>query len=88
MRYIKAEDILPEEVIRQIQQYADGVTVYIPRRAENRRGWGCGTGYRRELAERNSQIIRQHCQGVSIPALAERYHLTEKSIRRIIRGTK
>ena len=36
MRYIKAEEILPKALIEQIQEYADGVTIYIPRKAENR----------------------------------------------------
>ena len=30
--YIKAEDVLPEELIHQIQDYADGVYIYIPRK--------------------------------------------------------
>ena len=32
MRYIKAEDILPEEIVELIQQYVDGETIYIPAR--------------------------------------------------------
>ena len=51
MRYIKAEEVLPGELIAQIQQYVDGVSIYIPRKAENRQPWGCATTYRRELAQ-------------------------------------
>ena len=86
MSYIKAEDILPEEIIALIQQYADGVSIYIPRKAENRRVWGCGTGYRKELAQRNLHIRRERADGAGIPELAEKYHLSEKSIRRILRS--
>ena len=49
MSYIKAEDILPEEVIELIQQYVDGESIYIPRKAGNRLSWGCNTEYRAEL---------------------------------------
>lgn len=84
MRYIKAEDILPEEMIRAIQQYVDGATIYIPRKAENRRAWGCGTAYKSELVARNEHICRDHQQGAGISQLAEKYHLSEKSIRRIL----
>ena len=87
MRYIKAEEILPEEVIELIQQYVDGQTVYIPRKAENRRAWGDATSYKTELAERNRRIRREHQQGCSVSELADRYHLAEKSIRRILRNT-
>ncbi|MBQ8835336.1 MAG: hypothetical protein IJ001_10530 [Oscillospiraceae bacterium] len=85
MRYIKAEDILPREVIALIQEYADGVTIYIPRKAENRRAWGRGTAYRKELDTRNEHIRAEQAAGTPVPALAEKYHLSEKTIRRILR---
>lgn len=85
MRYIKAADVLPEEVIALIQQYADGVSIYIPRKAENRRAWGCGTDYRAELADRNAAIRLAHAAGEPVRQLAQRYHLSEKSIHRILR---
>lgn len=85
MRYITAEEVLPAEVIALIQQYVDGVTLYIPRKAENRRPWGCGTDYRSELAERNRRIHREYAEGTPISGLARKYHLCEKSIRRILR---
>ena len=40
MSYIKAEEILPEELIRQIQKYVDGVYIYIPRKPGTRHAWG------------------------------------------------
>lgn len=88
MRYIKAEAILPQELIAQIQKYADGVNIYIPRKAENRRSWGCDTTYKQELSRRNQSILRQYRDGAKIPFLAEHYHLSEKSIRRIIIATE
>ena len=86
MSYIKAEDILPEDLIAQIQQYADGVSIYIPRKAENRRAWGNGTDYKSELRERNRRIREERKAGASVAALADEYHLSEKSIRRILRS--
>ncbi len=85
MRYIKAEDALPKELIAQIQQYVDGVSLYIPRKAENRRSWGCATDYREELLQRNRDIRKDRAAGMAVPELAERYHLSEKSIQRILR---
>lgn len=85
MRYIKAEEVLPKEVIALIQQYVDGVTLYIPRKAENRRSWGFGTDYRTELARRNASIRRARAAGATVRELAQTYHLSEKSIHRILR---
>ena len=86
MSYIKAEDILPEEVIALIQQYVDGESIYIPRKAGKRLSWGCNTDYRAELCRRNARICQEFAQGESVQQLARRYHLTEKSIRRILRN--
>ena len=84
MSYIKAEEILPEEMIRQIQEYADGVYIYIPRKPGTRHKWGEDTGYRSELKARNAQIQNDYASGMSVPVLSRKYHLSEKSIRRIL----
>ena len=36
MGYVKAEDVLPEEVLELIRQYIDGELIYIPRKGEKR----------------------------------------------------
>ena len=84
MSYIKAEEILPEELIRRIQEYADGVYIYIPRRPGNRQPWGQETGYKAELKLRNDRIRNDHASGASVTVLSRKYHLSEKSIRRIL----
>ena len=83
--YIKAEDILPEEVIALIQEFVDGETIYIPRKAANRHSWGQGTTYKAELRERNRRIRAEHTVRTPVGNLAKRYHLSEKSIRRILK---
>ena len=84
MSYIKAEEILPEELIRQIQEYVDGVYIYIPRKPGTRHLWGEETGYRSELRERNARICREYAAGETVFSLSRNYHLSEKSIRRIL----
>lgn len=84
MSYIKAEEILPEELIRQIQQYVDGVYIYIPRKPGTRHSWGQETPYKGELKVRNSRIRSDYAQGIPVAALSRKYHLSEKSIRRIL----
>lgn len=49
MGYIRAEEILPIEVIELIQQYVDGENIYIPRKTEHRQEWGAGTQIKQEL---------------------------------------
>lgn len=85
MGYIRAEEILPEEIIALIQQYVDGTNLYIPRKQENRQEWGAKTAYRVELQDRNQLIYKGYLSGMTIYELAESYYLSEKSIQRIIR---
>ena len=84
MSYIKAEEILPEELIRQIQKYVDGVYIYIPRKPGSRHAWGQKTDYKAELKIRNDRIRNDYAAGASVQALSREYHLSEKSIRRIL----
>lgn len=82
--YQKAAEILPRELIEQIQQYADGICLYIPRRENARQDWGAGTEIREELRIRDENIFADSRRGLSVTELAKRYYLSEKSIQRVL----
>ena len=86
MKYENARDLLPPDLLRQVQSYASGMLLYIP--AIEKRGWGESTGYRRQLAERNRDIRQAFSHGVSIEALSEVYSLSVETIRRIVYSKK
>lgn len=56
MRYQKANEILPKELVELIQSYMDGGYVYIPRKEENRKSWGETSSARKEIQARNRDI--------------------------------
>lgn len=56
MGYIKAEDLLPPELLRRVQEYAEGQLLYIPRRDAHRNAWGSLSGAQTHLRERNARI--------------------------------
>ena len=85
MGYMKAEEILPMEIIELIQQYVDGRNIYIPRKSEHRQQWGSGTAIKKELCDRNQDIYVDYRAGMNTKTLADKYFLSEKSIQRIIR---
>ena len=85
MGYIKAEKILPIEIIELIQQNVDGQNIYIPRKSENRQVWGASTEIKQELHSRNQQRYADYQSGMTVSELARRYYLSVKSIQRIIR---
>lgn len=84
MSYIKAEAILPADLLAEIQKYISGRKIYIPAKQDNKLNWGMKSGYRQELNDRNTEIFFQYLQGVKISELAIRFYLSEKSIYRII----
>lgn len=87
MDYIRAADILPQELIEQLQEYVDGVMLYIPKK-EKKKTWGEQTATKASLAKRNARIYAEFITGKSVQMLAEEYFLAKKSIQRIIRQEK
>ena len=57
MSYYKAEEVLPEHIIKEIQKYVDGHSIYVPKKPDNRKNWGESTETLSFLEKRNEQII-------------------------------
>lgn len=88
MSYQNSINILPRELIEQIQEYVEGKVIYIPKKAANKKPWGEYTDTKRILALRNQQICFDFQDGLGIKQLSEKYFLAEKSIQRILRQGK
>ena len=86
MSYIKAEDILPRELIEEIQKYVDGRNIYIP--CKEKQDWGSKTDTRQFFRERNRRIYESYKQGMRSRELASSFALSEKSIQRILRDQR
>ena len=84
MSYLKAEEHLPSELIKEIQKYISGAQVYIPGIAENRLHWGEKNGTRKILENRNKSIRHLKDTGVKIDDLADQFGLSSDSIRKIL----
>ncbi len=84
MSYIKADHVLPQELLELIQEYVDGGYLYIPRKNNNRKSWGESTNSKVWMQNRNTEIYNAYKNGLRIPELAKRYYLSEKSIQRIL----
>ncbi len=84
MSYLRAEELLPEELVKEIQKYIQGVQLYIPKVEKARLGWGQKNGTRERLSERNSRIRSLKEDGWKIDDIAELYNLSSDSIRKIV----
>lgn len=84
MKYINANAILPDMLVKELQKYVQAEYIYIPAKDEQHKLWGELSGYRKELAKRNAAIIMEYDNGISVEELAERYFLSVSAIRKII----
>ena len=84
MSYKKATHVLPQDLLRKVQEYVDGEFLYIPRVSGNKKSWGEMTSIRQDLQERNKHIYDDYLAGENMESLAEKYFLSLKSIQRIV----
>lgn len=82
MKYKNANEILPAELVEELQKYIQGEFVYIPKK--DRQTNRAVTEYRIELEKRNARIYTMHLEGISNEQLAKSFSLAESSIRRIL----
>ena len=84
MKYINANEILPDVLVKELQKYVQAGYIYIPAKSEQHRSWGELSGYRRELERCNKAILAEYHRGVTVGELADRYYLSVYAIRKII----
>jgi len=83
LTYKKGADVLPDQLLKEVQQYAEGCLVYIPKKGD-KVGWGHISGSRDWIDRRNEEISCLFMQGEPVKNLSEEYHLSEDTIRKII----
>ena len=84
MRYKNGKEILPSELLKELQKYIQGELIYIPTMETERKGWGECNGTRESIRTRNFEIYKRYKEGCSIDQLISYYNLSEESIRKII----
>jgi len=83
MKYRNAQDILPDRLFKELQRYAPGETLYIPS-PDNKKPWGETSGAREYYKKRNAKIREKYRNGSDMETLADEYHLSVDSIRKIV----
>lgn len=78
-----ARDILPDRLLRELQEYVSGETLYIPS-AREKKPWGEVSGARSYYKRRNAEIRRKYADGKTVDDLCEEYHLSYDTIRKTL----
>lgn len=84
MKYLNARVVLPDALVKELQNYVQGEYIYVPIKQKQQKRWGEVTGYRQELKQRNQQIKEEYKSGIPMDCLAEKYCLSLYTIRKII----
>jgi Mor family transcriptional regulator len=84
LRYVNAKDVLPPDVLAEVQKYSGGSLIYIPKQDCEKAGWGQSNGTRAQVFLRNRLIAESYRNGTTVFELMDEYCLSEASIRKII----
>lgn len=84
MKYRNAKEILPDELLKELQKYAPGEIIYVPSDRE-RKKWGIETGARHFYEQRNEEIRHKYFRlKVSIEMLCDEYCISDDTVRKIL----
>lgn len=83
MKYRNAAEILPGDLLEELQTYIEGELLYIPK-ATPKKEWGEKNGSRAYYLERNRQIKEKFLAGSDMEELSGEYGLALNTIHKII----
>lgn len=83
MKYRNAAEILPRELLEELQSYIEGELLYIPK-ATPKKEWGANNGSKAYYLQRNQQIREKFLAGADMEELAVEYGLALNTIHKII----
>jgi Mor family transcriptional regulator len=84
LKYVNADDLLPEKLLKEIQHYVQGETIYIPKPRNAYKKWGSQSGSRAFIDKRNAGIKQAFKNGKTIDQLGLEYHLSCETIKKIV----
>lgn len=84
MKYINAKEVLPRELLNEIQKYVSGEILYVPKPDGKKNTWGSKSGIKQEILNRNKEIKFQKKNGKTIEELMYQYNLSYDTIKKIV----
>ena len=69
IKYRNAAELLPPQLLQELQKYAQGETPYVSK--VKRESWGAGTGAKTFFSWRDADIRKQFSRGVGLEKLSE-----------------
>ena len=86
--YKKATEVIPDELLKELQHYINGEYIYIPKTEATKAEWGANTESKTMVKRRNTEIYQKYLSGTPTKELANLYFLSQKTIQKIIANVK
>jgi hypothetical protein len=83
MRYINAAEVLPKQLLIQIQQHIHGELLYIPQACDGKK-WGEKSGSKQYYDMRNNQMKKKYQSGYTIEQISQEFGLAYDTVRKIV----
>lgn len=83
MGYKNAAELLPPDLLKDLQEYFSGGIIYIPKTTKKAK-WGELSGTRRDIDNRNMMIRNLFKSGKNISELSGQFFLSEETIKKIV----
>ena len=85
MKYVRADEIFPSELLCEMQKYITDGLIYIPKPKQSRKRWGEASGERQRLECRNKEIKESYKKAkVSLDTLAAKHGLSVETVKNIV----
>jgi len=84
MKDSNIEELLPKELLLEIQKYVQGRSLYIPKLKAHHKKWGENTQSKDITSKRNDEIRAAFRDGSTIDELCGKYALSPDSIKKIV----
>lgn len=87
MGYKNAVELLPPNLLKDLQEYFSGGIIYVPKTSKKAR-WGELSGIRKNIDMRNQDIKKMFKTGMKVSQLADAFYLSEETIKKIVYSRK
>lgn len=82
MKYRNAAELLPPQLLQELQKYAQGRTFYVPK--VRREPWGAGTGAKAFYSRRDADVRSRFSRGATPENLSEEYFISQDAVKKIV----
>ena len=82
MKYRNAAELLPTQLLQELQVHAQGEILYVPKVV--RKSWGTDTDAKTFYSTRNTKIRKQFSNGIDINDLSDEYSISDDAVKKIV----